>query len=600
MILDVFVQLGWLLALVGFILLGSTLGALGLCSLGITVDRWLDRQLIQLTLGWLVMGFAVYVLGSLHLLYTPLLIASSMGLMVAAWWVQPWSGLSFSSLRTRALELPWPMRIVALFGFIIAGVLLVGALAPDAGFDSTWYHLPEAQLYLREHSTAIHYPAMLGESAVVPRLFDLLYPWALAPWPAAPTLPQLIHWASGVGLGVAAFAIARRAVRAPAALLAAVLVYTAKPTLWLSKIAYVDLAVGFFGSVVVVALLAWSARPKAASATWPVLIGVLLGGFLSAKMQSLVFWPLALVGVWLVRRRFADVGWALLVSLLLTLPWYLEIWVATGTPLFTFRRPPGDEHLGGGSSFTDWIVRIHPRTFIPDILRTMRDQAAFALAAGATLLAWPKLSGLVRLLVGAGLVGLVAWSYVPVHEIRYGLVVLPLLAVGLGWLYEVSNRPIRTALLMSAGVILFLNFCLTVSIGRGAFQVGLGLEPRHDYMSRAFGGHLWIYYDHDRQVAPLVGAGRALTLIHNPAYVNFPALDAVRLMGERYQDATRYQEIRAVWRERGITHLVTHGPFALKDFLPASLSPDEQFQLTLASRVVYADGQQTTVWELLP
>lgn len=127
-------------------------------------------------------------------------------------------------------------RLFKVLFWIQVGVNLVGALAPERGFDALWYHLPIGRM-LVERGIWGTIPGGLLYYSGMPRLMDYGYGallWLGRGMESPESLAKVMHWSMGVGSGLI--------LRVMGGWSAAVLWYSSILVGWLSVSAYVDLA----------------------------------------------------------------------------------------------------------------------------------------------------------------------------------------------------------------------------------------------------------------------------------------------------------------------------------------------------------------------
>lgn len=602
---NLLINIGFLIGILLAWQLGAALGVWLLRRLRVTIPSALDHHLVATALGWIIIGLVIYALGLSGLSYRSVILIGTLLLAGLAVIERPWQPL-VTALRN-AVRSPRSWQTGLLITVVVAFALLtlVGALAPDIEFDSTWYHLPEAQTFLREHTIQVWYPSFFDKSSLAPHLPENLFMWLLAPAPLASTLPQLLQWLSGVFVLLITYRLARRAVREQAAWLAALIVYSTQIVSWLAQTAYVDLIVAYFGLAAGLAIVAWwESPPTAERGNWIGVVGLLIGGLLSSKMHPLAFLPAIILGLILARRPIRTIAATVGLGLLIALPWYLAIWLATGSPFFAIQTQMATGDLGAARDLTSYLFSIHPRTFLATTAHTFQATAPIYLLVVVPLLLWRKLSPYGRGLLAVGLVALWGWSYFPVHEVRYGIQMLPLLAIPIAWLIEQRDRWLRGIVWLTMAVLTVFHLLLLSSTMDDKFAVAVGAKRRAAYLAEHLAGHFWIYYDTTGKIGDLIGEATALYLIHNPAYLNFTGRDAVRWQAAVFPEISTFVELRERWRRDGIRYLVLQTPYQLGQFatpfypeIPATLPPEEAAKIHDAVTLRY---QTTTiqVWEV--
>jgi hypothetical protein len=209
----------------------------------------------------------------------------------------------------------------------------VGALAPEVEYDALWYHLWLPRLWLQAGAPVdiVHEYVSL-----YPLAWQLLYGAGLTL--GGPVSAKLLHFAAYALLLLATARLAARLLPLASPRLAAALVATAPTVLWEATTAYVDVAVGLY---VTVALLAVAAYCRDRSRAWIAAAAIALGMALATKHLALLALVLLASGLWWLERRVVGArrAWRpavlfVALALLQPLPWYLRSWAASGNPVF--------------------------------------------------------------------------------------------------------------------------------------------------------------------------------------------------------------------------------------------------------------------------
>ena len=253
----------WLLAAAGIALLAlaacrpvtngfSLLMAVVLAAITAAAGRWVMRRLAiaheqtanTLFFAWIIgcglLVLSALTLGSLHLLSTWTLgLALALAALVARhdlWWLG-------QTARTWRPSLPAgsSQRLMLLALAPFAALDLLGALAPVAAFDATWYHVFLPRLYLQVGGLD-YFPALyrsLWFSNV-----EMLNLWGLAL--AGDQLVQLISLGLTFLLLLGVFVAARQWFGTQIALLAVLLLFTTPVVASYAPLAYVDIPLALF------------------------------------------------------------------------------------------------------------------------------------------------------------------------------------------------------------------------------------------------------------------------------------------------------------------------------------------------------------------
>jgi hypothetical protein len=412
------------------LLLVVQLAALGaarpLRGLYAAVPSWLLRAVLRLTLGLVVLGFAVFALGVARLLRPTLLWGLlSVCALVGLGQVAVSARLLFSRARSERRAI----GLAALSIGLAFGLPLLCSFVPVYGWDGLTYHLALPERFLAAGRIFVA-PESIYTS--LPLLMEMLYTLALAI--GTPALAKLLNLEMGVLLVLALVPLARRF--APHAWPLAIVVMLADPLfLWELTVAYNDLAIGLFALLAAEALLDWRASLLPASLGRAAFF---CGACAAAKYQG-AFVAVALCGALLLdvalplRRRLTACVALSLGALALLSPWLVRNLLATGDlfargfydPIFLRQMLAFNRSVGMGRSLglllvAPWNVTMH------------------SLGAEVTY----------------------------VHAFGYAIGPLPLMCVaGALWLPPVRRRPEVRLLLRSVGV-LFLIWFFTIQEAR--------------------------------------------------------------------------------------------------------------------------------------
>ena len=202
------------------------------------------------------------------------------------------------------------------------------------GFDVLEYHLQLPRQFLELHTTA---PVHGNVYSYMPLNMEMLYLMlaAVARWAVGSGYiyalvfgAQILH-AVVTLLAVAGILLAPLNLKAPGRILAMLLVLVTPWTLVVGSLAYNDGAVLLYGVLALSISCAASARWR--SGEW-IVLGVLLGLAVGAKMTAGVMVALPVAGVLLARRNVRQLAVVTVTALLLYSPWMVRSMVATHTP----------------------------------------------------------------------------------------------------------------------------------------------------------------------------------------------------------------------------------------------------------------------------
>ena len=307
--------------------------------------RWVMRRLAiaheqtanTLFFAWIIgcglLVLSALTLGSLHLLSTWTLgLALALAALVARhdlWWLG-------QTARTWRPSLPAgsSQRLMLLALAPFAALDLLGALAPVAAFDATWYHVFLPRLYLQVGGLD-YFPALyrsLWFSNV-----EMLNLWGLAL--AGDQLVQLISLGLTFLLLLGVFVAARQWFGTQIALLAVLLLFTTPVVASYAPLAYVDIPLALFHLATALAWLRWIQTDKAGWLLTAALAAGLAAGTKLLGWPYLVLFVVLTLGrlLWRPRAgRWSLLAAAILVAALPSVPWLWRAWALGGDPIFPF------------------------------------------------------------------------------------------------------------------------------------------------------------------------------------------------------------------------------------------------------------------------
>lgn len=328
-----------LLFLAGISLIAVGLGRLILCRAGIKFVSSGEHVVFSLGLGFGILSYSAFVLGTLQLLY-PSVVCLLVGLCVPlslAGWLGLRCSLKIESKSSFKTQLSFWDRCVGaiLIACLLLGFLLV--LTPAVGKDSLTYHLAVPKLFLKHHGIYFipgnifsHYPLNS----------EMLYAVALAL--RGDVLAKGIHFVTTLCILLGMWHFARQHISEIAFVPFALLVFYTIPSVFVaSHMAYSDLTVSFYAFLTVYAFVNWFRRRED---RWLILCGVLSGVAISTKYTALLLPFLGCLGIlWACRHHRVSnqqVSRLLLAYVTCTVvvgsPFYVKNWIMTGNPFYPF------------------------------------------------------------------------------------------------------------------------------------------------------------------------------------------------------------------------------------------------------------------------
>jgi hypothetical protein len=452
------------------------------------------RAIVAIACGFVLIGWAVLLLGGAGLLAPPAL-AAILALPILA--ALPW-------LVKRAPS--WPGR-PSRWWWVVALALvpaLLDAFVPELGWDALTYHLALPERFLREGHVSID---PFSTYSAFPQGTEMLYTLALGLDGAE--LAKLLNLEMGL-LALAALGLLAGGVSRRCAVLAVVLLLPDPVLQWELRSAYTDLPVMLYLLLAFAALVQWS---RGRSRGLLVLAGVLAGACVGVRLPALAV-PVTFALAFALASRRDDRPWAAAaraaavigaVAAATFLPWMIRNVALTGNPVTPLLQ--GVFHRRGHEFFDpvviDQQVRFAqsigmghgPLAFLalPWNL-TMRSQpGVYAGSFGFEVAVLPVFGALaalalpvrgqpvVRAALAVSLIFAVIW-FVGSQEARYLLPIFPLLALAAAAAFDHLAGAGRAVLALPAAALLW---GMVPWMNRLGYEYGhaLGTLPRESLES---------------------------------------------------------------------------------------------------------------------
>ena len=465
-------------------------------------------------LGWGVLGYTIFALGTLGLVYNwvaYLLVAS----LVLWLWRETYGVAGDVGLfLRRAWSAIRHDRVLLLISIMLALhvlLLTMGSLAPPSAADATRYHLGAPKTYIEQRRVSF-IPHVLWNQ---PFTAEMIY--MLGMLLHRDVLASAINNLLAIWMLLSTYALSRRFFSRRVALLATLIFYSIP---WVTVVAVnvkSDTACTLFAVLALMALVQWHETGKH---RWLVLAGINLGFCAGSKSSGLVFAGAATtaLGVHLFSERLTVRSWKLHVITVVTLgmtalavasPWYVRNWIAAGDPMWPFgynifHGRYLDEALA--RAITTYRVRLPGFGWSPLALLlgpwnyTLRLEEInqhfvpvpvifLALLPGLAL-CWRELpertKQAMKLILLVAMSAYAGWFYT-IRETRFLLPVAPILAL-------VSALVIRAALARTSatrllilsvfGLAQFFNLGFAVIYNQQFFPVVFGLQDRDTFLQQ--------------------------------------------------------------------------------------------------------------------
>lgn len=542
----------------GFIL-GTIVLAFFLTAIGRRVFRFLrietdfvSELIFCLGLGIILWGTLVLILGIVGILFSQIvwgvaIVIFSFGFGEAR--------KILSDLKNQRVSLPKSKfeNILTLIFLALVFWNFIGALTPEKGVDAIGYHLYFPKVYL-EHGTMMLPARGSRLFSLFPHLASMIYllPVSLN----LPNITQLFHFGLGILTAINLRLIVQRYSKKNS--LALSLIFYSVLTIGsVSRSAYSDFFITFFLSLSLLAIEEYVKKRR----NWWLVSGIMLGGTLATKNQSLAFLPLIFFIFYLILRvKAKELFKILLVTFLPPILWYIRSIIIAGTPfypLLSLKDPRVPQFSLGYSKF--------------QFLRLIRDIFLFQpfflfLLSGFLILLvintekkWLKTSLWAVLTC-------FYWVLLPesFHDWRYFLpyyLLIVFLASNL--IYQ-----LLTITFFRYGLIV-VSFCLLVPrVYTSSLYLPyiFGLEEKRVFLSNALRTRIEDFYDVDGRFARFIAQNNRVLIdgVLGLYYVDFPFQEFE--YSAFFQKELSLVEFEKAWKNQNFSYLILKN-MSLSEFL---------------------------------
>ena len=397
-------------------------------------------------------------------------------------------------------------------------VNLIGALAPELGFDALWYHLTLPKIYLNSHSID-YIPGGLLYYSVMPKLTEMLYISALSF--GTEIWAKFVHFSFGILSLIALYKLSRKFLTKTFSLLVLVLFYSNLVVGWMSITSYIDLARTFFEIMALWCFVEWQQNKKS---IWLVKSAVMLGLAISTKLLAvgslLIFCVIIVYCFWILKKRLKNMLVGLFVywfiCLLIPLPWFVFSFIHTGNPVYPF------------------FTNVYPIKLNFDLVNPLNlsdpISPIYLVMLPVAFVLYKKFGLIIKITLLYSLLAIFIWYLTP--QVGGGRFILPYLPtfsiISVVVIDKMKNLKIQKLFI---GSIIFLS--LFSILYRGAANskyvpVILGKESKSHFLTNNLNFSFGDFYDTDGYFAKKIKKDDTVLLygFHNLYYVNFPFIDS--------------------------------------------------------------------------
>ncbi|MEW6096140.1 MAG: glycosyltransferase family 39 protein [bacterium] len=229
----------------------------------------------------------------------------------------------------------WQEVIILFFIVITCGLCFLHGLCPPFDWDDLAYHLEGPKLFI-EHHRIFHIPDVTF--ANFPANIGMLY--LLGMLVGSDILSKLFHFLFGVLTMVGVFGLSQRYFNSKSSLLASAIFYICPLVIFLSRTAYIDLALTFYEFLAIFAFVNWITSYQN---RWLIILAIMCGFIVGIKypgIHTMIILYLSVIGFGVVkiglRKMIFDLVIFGIICCLIGSPWYLKNFFYTHNPVYPY------------------------------------------------------------------------------------------------------------------------------------------------------------------------------------------------------------------------------------------------------------------------
>lgn len=424
--------------------------------------------------------------------------------------------------------------------FLCASVNLIGALGPELGFDSLWYHLTIPKIYLSQQRI-FFIPGNLFYYSAMPKLTEMLYLTSLVFSPSG-ILAKLIHFSFGLLSAAALLNLSRRYLNMRFSLIAVLVFYSTLIVGWQSITAYIDLSRTFFEILALDLFLKWTERSEkrkmgneGKKGNWELIdSAAMLGLAISTKLIAFASLPVFLILILIKSKKILPAVSYLLFAVLIPLPWFVFSYISTHNPIYPL--------FSGVLDVSHQFIGFNLIRFFLDLWKLFywpQDAISPIFLIFIPFLIWKGMEWAIRnrglgklgrlgwlgILGGFVLLSLIFWYFTPrTGGSRFALPYLPALSLLMVGIISKAKKYYQKILISLCILVAFINLGYRALANKKYLPVVLGLESKEQFLSNNLNFEFGDFYDVDGDLKEIV-KNDDLVLIygaHNLFYADFP------------------------------------------------------------------------------
>lgn len=452
---------------------------------------------------------------------------------------------------------------------------LIGAFAPEVGYDGLEYHLGALTTYLADGR--IHF-LKNNVYANFPALGEMLY--LLGMILEGDTTAKLINYGFGLLCVLAIIYFGRRYFSWTVGLVAASIFYIYPQTGIISAQVYIDLAVTFFTFLGLWSVINWFEDNASNRNKWLVLAGVYGGLACSCKYTSLLLTLTVMVILVIVVAAGTKIPWQSLLwavgclvglSMLVSSPWYIKNYISTGNPFYPlFYKIFGGHNWDLARDLRFWKAHIPPEKNLQTLIQlpwymvTRNNTASLLFIFFIPVFVFIRQkSKIIVFLSLFTVIFYLAWFYFTHQVDRFFIPALPALSLICGYTLDRLKEKKCTSRLLKLvliGGLVFNIYVFNVIIASiNPWTVALGWETEEEFLERNMAIYRAIKFLNDnlQETDKVLFIGEARVHYLKVPFLANTVFDK-NIINEIINDSVDIEQIKQRLSSLGITHVLVN------------------------------------------
>lgn len=297
-----------------------------------------ERLAFSIGLGFGILSYLIMILGFLGLL-EPKIVYGLIFVLIILLFKDLIKTIneSITGLKSLSFRRYSPLEVILLsFIVITCGLCFLYGLCPPFDWDDLAYHLQAPKLYMA-HQRIFHIPDI--PMANLPANIGMLY--LLGMLLGSDILAKLFHFLFGVLTLVGILGLSQRHFNPKSSLLTSAIFYISPLVIFLSRTAYIDLALTFYELLAVYAFLNWITSSY--QNRWLIILAIMSGFVVGIKypgIYTMIILALSIISFGLIkiglRKTVMKIAIFGIICCVVGSPWYIKNTLWTHNPFYPF------------------------------------------------------------------------------------------------------------------------------------------------------------------------------------------------------------------------------------------------------------------------